>query len=361
MRTNQMMKAVFGLLVLSGLLIGCNVGEQIAEEAVEAVLGEEVIATSEAFQEAVADEVAALATAEASGDAAAISEAEAAISNEVEVMVEEASEAMEAAENGELTTTSDQNDANSGGDAGMGDDPLPITPAAGLPGSLLGTGDGFDVYMFSADPQQVVRLVVSNAADSDSSIGVDLSQEGGYDRYVTAEPGETVTLAMGYESAISYRLHITKDDILAEQATYTFDLTIEAEDDAGTAADAPGTLAEAMAIEPNISYVGASIGNETGANNNDCYKVTLPTAGGSVLFDVTAPLDQPSESLVSAELYDSAGVLLTSNTAQYGMSVQLAYGVADYEEAEAGEYTVCLSSYSYYSYGMYELMATVAE
>lgn len=259
----------------------------------------------------------------------------------------------------EATLNGDQNDANSGGDAGMGDDPLPISAGTGLPGLLNGSSDFFDVYQFEAEPYQIVRVVLTNAAESSGELSMDLSNGDGYDLFHTVAPGESMEIVMGSSNATQYKLDVQKEfDV--ETAVYSFDVIMESENDAGTAADAPNEPAQAITIMPDTPYSGASIGRDTGGNDEDCYQVNVPIDGG-IEIRLTSPSDQPYESFVGAELYNEAGELITSNTAQYGQEISLAYGVESYEMAVAGNYVVCFDSYEFYSYGEYVFTAVLTE
>lgn len=339
-----------GIMVLfSSCGVTEQVGERIVEEAAEQIAGEGAIETAEAFTAAAATEVAALATSESGAGASAESG-----SDVVDVTFDD--EPSDPAD-------SEQNDANSGADAGMGDDPLPVEPASKLPGTLTGFqngGDMFDVYQFQARAQQIVRVTVSNAAKNSSAIFFDLGNSDGYDTSRMVMPGESAELVMGSSNEAFYQFEVSHNGE-SDTAVYSFDLVIVDENDANTAADAPDTLESAMMIDAAITYQGASIGNETGANNFDCYQVELPTAGGSVTVDLSVPTDQPNETYVRGELYDASGELLTSNTAEYGSAITLAFGAESYEEASVGMYRFCLESYSNYAYGEYEFVVTLGE
>ncbi|MEM9776175.1 MAG: hypothetical protein AAF902_16475, partial [Chloroflexota bacterium] len=337
------------------LLAACNVGERIAEQAVEQaieqVAGEGALATSEAFTSEVATEVAAFATQEAGGE---VIQPEAEVETADGAEMSESEEAAVAAAK-ELVESS-QNDANSGVDAGMGNDPLTITAGAGYHGLVTGIqngGDLFDVYQFQAEPGQIVRVLFNNPAENTANLSVDLGNGDNYDWGEFVPAGGSAEIVMGSSNPSNYRLNISHDGS-ADALNYTFDLVLESENDAGSAADAGNNAATGLPIEAGVLVQGASIGNATGANDMDCYTFNQPLDDGKMSINVSSPVDQPYESFVGIELYNGAGEFVTSGTSQYGNSYTLEYGVADFESAPAGDYAVCLSSYSFYSYGEYE-------
>ncbi|MDJ0753632.1 MAG: hypothetical protein QNJ45_08960 [Ardenticatenaceae bacterium] len=327
--------------VLLLFLAACGAGERLAEEAVEQMVGEGAVATSEAFVAAAATESAALLTPEA-GEA----------DSQPVVQVEEAVE-----------PSAGQNDANSGADAGMMDDPTPLEAGSAYPGHLTGVqngGDMFDAYQIRAAAHEIVRVVVTGSGDNTGEIQFNLSNSDGYDAAQVVLPGSSAELVLASANENLYELTISHDG-LADTVNYTFDVVIEPENDINSGLDAPNTQEQALPVESGGSYNGASIGNGTGANDVDCYMANIPEEGGSLSVDLGAPTDQPYESFVGGELYTPDGELITSTTAAYGSGALLEFGVADYEVAAAGDYKLCLSSYSFYAYGEYEFSVTVTD
>lgn len=341
-------------LVAIGLtLTACNVGERIAEEAVEQALGEGVLATTEAFTGAVATEVVAFATEEASGTFNESSSVDSTNSTESEA------EAVEMAS--EEVAEPVQNDANSGQDAGLSNDPLTISAGTGYPGLITGVqngGDIFDVYQFETEPGQIVRILVTAPAENETELTANLGNGDGYDFTENVMAGQSAELVMGSANPSRYTLNISHGG-LSDALDYTFDLVIESENDAETATDAGNEVTDGLRIDVGTPVRGVSIGNETGANDTDCYTFNQPSEDGAVTVNLSAPVDQPYESFTRAEIYDPAGAFVNSGTAEYGGSYSIEYGIADYESAAPGDYTVCIESYSNYAYGAYEFTVTL--
>ena len=251
-----------------------------------------------------------------------------------------------------------QNDANSGTDAGNADAPALLTAGTGFSGMLTGAqngGDIIDVYQIQANAHQIVRVMAQSDAANSADLTFEFSNTDGYDITQTTPTSETAVLTLASANDNLYTLTVSHDGT-AETAVYTFDIMIEDEDDANSGADAQD-MSNPHVIQPDITYQGVSVGDLGGGNDPDCYQIVLPGSGG-IQINLSAPADQPYESFARAELYDSTQTLLTSNTADFGSSALLEYGVADYETAVAGNYTLCIESYENYAYGAYEFTVT---
>ena len=345
---HKIQRSKFILILILTLILSvtaCGAGEKINEELVEGaaeqLVGEGAIATSEAFVAAAATESAAIAT-------------------ENGTTTNNSTNSTEGAGNNPTSTT--QNDANSGGDAGMADAPLPVVADTNLPGSLSGIqngGDTFDVYEFRADAHQIVRVTAYGDANNTDEILFDLSSSGGHDTNQAVSPGNTAVLLLASANDELYQLHVSHGGA-ADTAVYQFDIVIEDENDANSGADAPDAGEQPLPVAANLTYRGASVNDHNGGNNVDCYQITLANDGG-IQVDFSSPATQPYESFVSGELYGSNNELITSNTAQFGSHALLEYGIADYETAVAGDYTFCLTSYEFYAYGEYEFTVTTSD
>ena len=330
---NQVKAFMIGMMML--VLSSCSVvGEQIGEEIIDRAGGEGASATLVAMNEtavAVVEESAET-TSQTNTDSTATPE---------------------------LTPTPSQNDANTGADAG--DVSRPVTLEAGSYSGLLtgimNGGDIFDAYKLTGAANEFVRLTVHNGS-ADSPLRVTFENSDGYDATVTV--ADSAELILGSTNPNTYQLTFQADDPSVDEVAYDFTLSIESENDAESGTDAPNAPGNALVIELGATISGTSLGNETGANDTDCYRVTVPE-GGSVAFALASPNEQPFESSVNGELYRPDGGFATSDTAQYGFETTIEYGAASYESATAGDYTLCVSSYSVYSYGAYTLTATVNE
>lgn len=240
-----------------------------------------------------------------------------------------------------------QNDANTGTDAGIRDNATPITPGTGYAGSYGGR-DEEDYYSLRTGANDVLKITVTSAATNKEPLVLygELSS-GAYNSVDNILPGNsaTLTLADNAENIAKFGFYG------GTAASYTFDVAVSQAGDAGTAADIGNTFATAMPVTLGQTVSGISI-----MGDQDCYSFTLPQ-DGVIVVELTSPTDQPYEADASADIYLPDGSYLWGGSATYGANGTVEHGTADYPTA-AGEYMACGYTSDYWTLGYYSLTVT---
>ncbi|NLT72653.1 MAG: hypothetical protein GXX94_00455 [Chloroflexi bacterium] len=192
----------------------------------------------------------------------------------------------------------DQDDAGSGGDAGaFREDALPIDLAEVYEG-LLDGDDTADWYSLTVPASSVVRVTLSAGRESD---GLEFSLRNadletlGYSPYVAPGTEEDFSSVLSAESDEQLYLEVLGS------GPYTLEASAEAQDDAGSGADAGGDSDEAVALGMEESFRGA-LGGEDVA---DWYVLDVPDGSAiSLSFTPDADADDHSITLYDPDRYD---------------------------------------------------------
>lgn len=248
-----------------------------------------------------------------------------------------------------LVSAEAQNDADSGGDAGDGDNATNIDPATGLTGQFGGADDE-DAYRLRIPSGDLMEVTLTNGADNNDPIDFSVqTTNGSYWSSDPILPGNSATLIVGEMDEYFANIIINGE---ASGGTYTLDAVAVGQDDAGSGSDAPDLPSDALATSFGTTVSGMSI-----AGDVDCYGVTL-SADGAIVIDLRSPSDQPFESSARVELYTASGDYKNADTVSYGATTTLEFGVVDYETAVADDYAVCVSGDGYYPFTAYEVTVT---
>ncbi len=270
--------------------------------------------------------------------------------------VEEAQSAEPSAPAAPLESPSDatgQNDAGSGKDAGN-DEPsaLILEPGAEYRGLVATSDDPLDVYRVRSAPFEIVSVTVTADASNREPLNVYMQNTSGeYSFNYDILPGSSNTLVLAANQEQFNTIYFSAWDV----AGYTFDVVVEAENDANTGGDVSGLIGEALPIVPGQEIGGTSVRLVgQGGHDQDCYALDFAETGALRVL-LTSPTGQPyPESFARIELYRSNGDYIWGTSTSAGGSETLEAAIET-----TGRYVLCASTYEYYPLGFYTFVATL--
>ena len=199
-----------------------------------------------------------------------------------------------------------QDDGGSGGDApAIYSIALPLSPGS-YPGGFLADDDDIDLFAVTlTDSGQTVYANVTPASgtvDLDL-LGQDLINRDSDNNVAAPLNVGRVEYTFGSAQTVYVRVEL---DFSSPPVTYTIEISIQSQDDAGSGGDAGNTFASSGTVTP-ATYSGNFLKDE---DDDDVYAVVLTSSGDTVYANVT-----PSSGLtVSLYLYDQTQVNRDSDT-----------------------------------------------
>ena len=194
-----------------------------------------------------------------------------------------------------------QNDAGSGGDA-IAEPTTGTEIGAGTFAGALGGSDKADVYRFNVPARSVVRLSLTNNADSENMLTTLLSTNGNHVRYYNdrnAQPGNELRFAADELEGGIYNLEIKGDT--TKEAAYTFTVEITLQNDAASGGDAGDDFSTATPISLNQTVTGLR-----GEGDKDCYRLAT-MAEQTINLALDSLTDEFLGGRPIPRLYDAAG------------------------------------------------------
>ena len=197
-----------------------------------------------------------------------------------------------------------QNDAGSGGDA-IAEPTTGTEIGTGTFDGELGGNDKVDVYRFNVPARSVVRLSLTNSADSQNMLTTLLSTNGNHVRYYNqrkAQPGNESRFAAEELEGGIYNLEIKGDT--AKDAAYTFTVDIIPQNDGASGGDAGDDFSTATAINMNQTVTGLRSEGDV-----DCYRFAT-TAEQTITLALDSLTDEFLGGRPIPRLYNAEGNML---------------------------------------------------